>query len=96
MIDLKEFLLKYGHDSRTILLFDIFHNQELIMAAIDDLNTAVAALADAVQNQVIPGINALKNQPPPVNNDAAIAAAATTLTSVTNALVAAVAPPPAG
>jgi hypothetical protein len=57
------------------------------MAAIDDLSTAVANIANVVQNEVIPALN----RPVP-NNDAAISAAATTLNSVATALHGAIPP----
>jgi hypothetical protein len=84
--DLVDLFLKYG-DRRLVLLFDLFRNQELMMAAIDDLSTAVSNLANVVQNEVIPALN----KPVP-NNDAAISAAASTLNNMATALHGAIPP----
>jgi len=90
MTTLEDFLARYGIDGHSLLFFQLLHNQELIMAAIDDLNTAVANLGNVVQNEVIPKLTA----PPPVNNDPAISAAATSLNSIATALHNAVTPTP--
>jgi hypothetical protein len=68
----------------------ILHNQEIIMTAIEDLNTAIATLTDTVAVE----ISALTTALSFVGQDAAIEASVAKLTALNTALKDSVTPAP--